>query len=41
LPAELVAVDAREGLAALASLTGEDAGEDVLDALFARFCIGK
>jgi tRNA modification GTPase len=38
---ELVAVDARDALRALASLTGGDVGEDVLDELFARFCIGK
>ncbi len=41
LPTELVAIDLREGLAALAEITGDSVGEDVLDALFARFCIGK
>jgi tRNA modification GTPase len=41
MPAEVVAVDARDALSALASVTGEEVGEDVLDALFARFCIGK
>ncbi|MBK9035058.1 MAG: 50S ribosome-binding GTPase [Myxococcales bacterium] len=40
-PLELVAVEARTGLAALAALGGEGIGEDVLDRLFARFCIGK
>lgn len=40
-PLELVAVEARAGLTALAALAGERIGEDVLDALFARFCIGK
>jgi tRNA modification GTPase len=38
---ELAAVDVREGLTALGAITGEAVGEDVLDALFARFCIGK
>lgn len=38
---ELVAVEARSGLEALGRLTGEAVGEDVLDRLFARFCIGK
>ncbi|MEZ4399097.1 MAG: hypothetical protein R3B06_03715 [Kofleriaceae bacterium] len=38
---ELVAVDVRAGLAALAALVGDGVGEDVLDRLFARFCIGK
>jgi len=30
-----------EGIAALDGLTGADAREDVLDVLFARFCVGK
>lgn len=41
LPSEVVAVDARDALSALAAVTGEQVGEDVLDALFSRFCIGK
>lgn len=41
LPLELAAVEARTGLAALAALAGEQVGEDVLDRLFATFCIGK
>jgi tRNA modification GTPase len=43
-PAELAALDAREALNGLAALTGTDlgdVGETVLDAVFARFCIGK
>lgn len=39
--AELAAVDARAAAEALAQILGERVGEDVLDALFARFCIGK
>lgn len=38
---EVRALELRAGLGALASLAGERAGEDVLDALFSRFCIGK
>jgi tRNA modification GTPase len=41
MPAEVVAVDVRDALSALAAVTGDEVGEDVLDALFARFCIGK
>jgi tRNA modification GTPase len=40
-PAELVAADLREAAARLGAVTGEEVGEDVLHALFARFCIGK
>jgi tRNA modification GTPase len=40
-PEELVAVDVREGVESLAEVLGERVGEEMLDALFARFCIGK
>ena len=40
-PAELVAADLREAAARLGAITGEEVGEDVLRALFSRFCIGK
>jgi len=40
-PLEVVALDVRAGATALASLEGDQVGEDVLDALFRRFCIGK
>lgn len=39
--AELLAFDLREALDALASITGEVTTEDMLDQVFARFCIGK
>ncbi len=38
---ELRALELRAGATALAALVGEQVGDDVLDALFARFCIGK
>ncbi|MEO6953555.1 MAG: tRNA uridine-5-carboxymethylaminomethyl(34) synthesis GTPase MnmE [Polyangia bacterium] len=38
---ELAAVDLRHALGQLGQLTGETVDEEVLDALFARFCIGK
>jgi tRNA modification GTPase len=37
----LVAEGLREGRAAFDALVGRTATEDVLDALFGRFCIGK
>ncbi|KPK82945.1 MAG: hypothetical protein AMJ81_08755, partial [Phycisphaerae bacterium SM23_33] len=39
--AELAAVELRAGLAELKELTGEVVTEDVLEAIFSRFCIGK
>jgi tRNA modification GTPase len=40
-PADLIAGDVAHAQAALRELTGRDAGEALLDAVFARFCIGK
>jgi len=39
--AELLAVELRAGLHCLRELTGEVFTEDVLSAIFARFCVGK
>ncbi len=38
---ELAALDLRAALAALAALSGRDAGEELLDRVFSRFCLGK
>jgi tRNA modification GTPase len=38
---ELAAADLQQGLRALRSVTGEEADQEVLDAIFSRFCIGK
>lgn len=40
-PSELVASRAREALIALGTITGETATEDLLDRIFATFCVGK
>ena len=40
-PSELAAVEARDALHHLGRVTGETVDADVLDAIFARFCIGK
>ncbi|MSR69358.1 MAG: hypothetical protein EXS17_03325 [Phycisphaerales bacterium] len=40
-PAELIATDLREALDALGIVAGHRTADDVLGALFARFCIGK
>ena len=41
MPPEIVAVDAAAAAEALGTLTGEVGTEDVLDAVFREFCIGK
>jgi len=40
-PLDLLAEDVRQALAALDELTGRTMPEDVLDRIFARFCLGK
>lgn len=41
MPVDFAAVDAREALSALGEITGEDAEESVVDAVFRDFCVGK
>jgi tRNA modification GTPase len=41
LPADLLAGDLTVALNALGEITGETVGDDLLDIVFARFCIGK
>lgn len=41
LPDELAAYELEEGLRALAEISGRNVQEDVLDAVFANFCVGK
>jgi len=41
MPPEIVAVDIMAAAAALASITGDVSNEDILDAIFQNFCIGK
>ena len=41
LPADFVAIDLRAALDALGEITGETAGEDLLEAIFGSFCVGK
>lgn len=40
-PVEVLAVEIREATEHLAEIVGERVGEEVLDTLFSRFCIGK
>ncbi len=41
VPPELLLVDLHEALEALDGLTGATLDEDILDRIFATFCIGK
>jgi tRNA modification GTPase len=41
IPADLLAVDLTAALSALGEITGAGVGDDLLSAIFSRFCIGK
>jgi tRNA modification GTPase len=41
LSGELVAVDLRDSLRHLGSITGQVVADDLLSSIFSRFCIGK
>jgi tRNA modification GTPase len=40
-PGEIVAVELHEALQALGEVTGKSVGEDLLERIFRRFCVGK
>ena len=40
-PLDLVVIDVREGLNALGEITGETVDDDIIDRIFADFCVGK
>ncbi len=41
LPPEIIAFELKNGLDALGEIIGETTGEDILDSIFSRFCLGK
>ncbi len=41
MPADLVAVDLQDAVDALGEITGEVTSDDILDAMFSDFCVGK
>ena len=41
MPLDFVSIDLRAALDALGEITGETATADLLDRIFAEFCIGK
>jgi tRNA modification GTPase len=41
LPGEIVALELREAMMALGEVTGRSVGEDLLERIFSKFCVGK
>jgi tRNA modification GTPase len=40
-PADVIAIDLQDALAAMGEITGEIASAEILDAMFSGFCVGK
>jgi tRNA modification GTPase len=40
-PTEVALVDLHEALGVVSALLGEEIGDDILDRVFSRFCVGK
>lgn len=40
-PIDMVSIDVREAWRFMASITGESVGEELIDRIFSRFCLGK
>ncbi len=41
MPIDIVAISIKDALSNLLSITGEEASEEIIDEIFARFCLGK
>ena len=41
MPVDIIAISLKDVLTNLGSITGEEAGEEIINEIFARFCLGK
>ena len=41
LPIDMISIDIREALDAMNTITGESAGDELIDRIFSKFCLGK
>lgn len=41
MPVDIIAISLKDVLSNLGAITGEEAGEEIIDEIFARFCLGK
>ena len=41
MPVDIIAISLKDVLSNLGAITGEEAGEEIINEIFARFCLGK
>ena len=41
MPVDIIAISLKDVLTNLGAITGEEAGEEIINEIFARFCLGK
>ena len=41
MPEDFLSIDLRDACECLGYITGDSAGEDIVDEIFSRFCMGK
>ena len=41
MPEDLYTVDLMDAYASLGKIIGQEVGDDIIDAVFSRFCMGK
>ena len=41
MPVDIISISLKDALSNLGAITGEEAGEEIIDEIFARFCLGK
>ena len=41
LPVDIIAISFKDVLENLGAITGEEAGEEIINEIFSRFCLGK
>ena len=41
MPVDIIAISVKEILEDLGKITGEEVGEDIINEIFSKFCLGK
>ena len=41
MPIDIIAINIKDIIESLSSITGENVGEDIIKEIFSKFCLGK